>query len=523
VTDLPPGARVVAYLRDSGHSDQERSVTQQRAAVDAYCQAGDLVLVETYADEATPGGTVAGRDAFGRMIDDLRRLAPEPERGERDPAAPDAVLYWDLRRFARDQTDSAFFRADLRRRGYQLLSLADTIPNGDMAPVFEAMLAWKAEEDRRQMSRDIRRGLHDLVSARDEDGEYLNLIGGHPPAGFRAEPYQWGTRRDGSPRFTQRWVPDPDTWERVQQAWRMRAEGASYADIHRATRLFANLPSYSQMFTRTLYRGDLTYGGRVYEGWITPCVDRATWDAVQARRLPPGKHRARLGTTTYTLSGWLRCGACGLAVTGSTNKTVQGGKTYRYRRYRCTALTNRKRFSTCAFATRAEPLERAVYNALATAILTPDHVRTLLADHEHRDAERDRIQATLARIDQHLARHDTAMARLTDAVEQSGGQIARLVERLQARQRQRTRLQAERAQAQHRLEAMAPRELPPEAVDDFCAHIREVLASGEVAAVRDVIGSVVDQIIVWPDRHGTLAYTLPEELGAASGELDFFW
>jgi len=344
VTDLPPGARVVAYLRDSGHSDQERSVTQQRAAVDAYCQAGDLVLVETYADEATPGGTVAGRDAFGRMIDDLRRLAPEPERGERDPAAPDAVLYWDLRRFARDQTDSAFFRADLRRRGYQLLSLADTIPNGDMAPVFEAMLAWKAEEDRRQMSRDIRRGLHDLVSARDEDGEYLNLIGGHPPAGFRA---------DG-------------TWERVQQAWQMRAEGASYADIHRATHLFANLPSYSQMFTRTLYRGDLTYGGRVYEGWITPCVDRATWDAVQARRLPPGKHRARLGTTTYTLSGWLRCGACGLAVTGSTNKTVQGGKTYRYRRYRCTALTNRKRFSTCAFATRAEPLERAVYNALAS-------------------------------------------------------------------------------------------------------------------------------------------------------------
>ena len=82
---LPPGARVIAYLRDSGHADQERSVGQQRRAAEAYCEQHHRVLLRAFADGARPGGSVVGRDAFQQMIDYLRRLAPEPERGPRDP------------------------------------------------------------------------------------------------------------------------------------------------------------------------------------------------------------------------------------------------------------------------------------------------------------------------------------------------------------------------------------------------------------------------------------------------------
>lgn len=55
---LPPGARVVAYYRDSGHADQERSVPQQRRAAEAYCEQHQVVLLRAFADEARPGGSV---------------------------------------------------------------------------------------------------------------------------------------------------------------------------------------------------------------------------------------------------------------------------------------------------------------------------------------------------------------------------------------------------------------------------------------------------------------------------------
>ena len=75
---LPPGASVIAYARDSGGQGQDRSVAQQLAAVAAYCHDHGLVLVRTFTDEATPGSTTAGRDAFLEMVSWLRQLAPEP-------------------------------------------------------------------------------------------------------------------------------------------------------------------------------------------------------------------------------------------------------------------------------------------------------------------------------------------------------------------------------------------------------------------------------------------------------------
>nr|NIV30493.1 recombinase family protein [Anaerolineae bacterium] len=221
---LPPASTVAAYYRDSGGPEQERSVDQQRAAASEYCRQHGLVLVREFADEASPGSSIIGRDQFQAMVAWLRELAPEPERGKRLADAPDAVLCWDMKRFARDDRDSAFFRADLRRRGYALLFLSDRIPSGDMAPVFEAMLSWKAKQDLEELAKDVRRGMRSRVLAMGVDGRYLNLWPSNVPLGFRAEPWQLGQTRDGRPRTVQRLIPDKGgTWERIQRAFELRA------------------------------------------------------------------------------------------------------------------------------------------------------------------------------------------------------------------------------------------------------------------------------------------------------------
>ncbi len=106
---LPPGSRVAGYFRDSGGDEQERSVDQQRRVAEEYCQQHHLVLVKLFADEARPGSTIVGRDAFDNLIHYCRQLAPSAKR--RAPDAPDGILLWDLKRFARDRQDNAFFKA----------------------------------------------------------------------------------------------------------------------------------------------------------------------------------------------------------------------------------------------------------------------------------------------------------------------------------------------------------------------------------------------------------------------------
>ena len=173
-----------------GGDEQERSVDQQRREAEAYCARHHLVLVRVFADEARPGGTVVGREAFEELIHYCRQMAPDVRR--RSPEAPAGILLWDLKRFARNTLDNAFFKADLRRRGYELVFLSDNIPSGDIGHVYEAMLEWKAQQDLDDISKDVKRGLSDLVGTRGPDGQYLGLCPGRPPTGFRGEPTRWG-------------------------------------------------------------------------------------------------------------------------------------------------------------------------------------------------------------------------------------------------------------------------------------------------------------------------------------------
>ncbi len=69
------------------------------------------------------------------------------------------------------------------------------------------MLEWKAEQDLQDISKDV--------------------------------------KRDGTPRIVQRWVPDPETWGLCRQAWEMRVNGASYRQIHEATRLMGSIGCYT--------------------------------------------------------------------------------------------------------------------------------------------------------------------------------------------------------------------------------------------------------------------------------------
>src|SRR5512139_2121793 len=222
---FPPGSLVAAYFRDSGGEDQDQSISQQENYFRSWCAQNGLAVGAVFRDAARQGSSVAGRQAFGDMMRRFRSNAPET-----------GLVIWSYSRFARDFDDAQFYRADIRRRGYLFYSLNDDIPEGAMGRLFEAVIDWKNEQFLEDLSRDVRRGLADLVRSH-------GAVPGTPPRGFKREPVQIGARRDGRPHIAHRWVPDPDQADLVRQAFALRAAGLPLSQINRQTHLYGSLNS----------------------------------------------------------------------------------------------------------------------------------------------------------------------------------------------------------------------------------------------------------------------------------------
>ncbi len=131
---VPPSANnpAVAYLRDSGHEDQELSTDQQHAVISRYAAENHIPVLRWFIDAASPGSSTIGRRQFLGMIDYLR--APNC------PAK--TLLIWSYSRFARDIDDAQYFKADLRRRGITIQSITDPVPAGLDGRFFESAIDW---------------------------------------------------------------------------------------------------------------------------------------------------------------------------------------------------------------------------------------------------------------------------------------------------------------------------------------------------------------------------------------------
>ncbi len=264
--ELQAGARVWAYLRDSGGPSQEQSVNQQEQEVRAYCKRHNLVLVRIFSDVARSGGSVIGRADFMSMID----------LSEDETTRPRAVLIWNFARFARDYNDFVYYKATLNKRGILVQSLTDQIPIDDFAGrIVETVISLANEEKRRQTSRDVKRGLKSLVSK--------GFSPGVPPRGYVAVKVAIGERRDGMPRVVSKWEPDPVLAEYVKIAWQLRAQGKSYQEITQAThsKLYTAANSWHSFFRNKAYLGVGKSGELEVEDHHEPLITWDLWEAVQ--------------------------------------------------------------------------------------------------------------------------------------------------------------------------------------------------------------------------------------------------
>jgi DNA invertase Pin-like site-specific DNA recombinase len=385
---FPPGSSVVFYGRDSGGSEQESSLEQQEQIVRAWCAANSFRLTHIFKDEALSGSGSSRREQFQEMIVHFHNNATEA-----------GVIVWKFSRFARNLDDAQFYRADLRRRGYQVYSLKDTIPSGPEGRFFEAAIDWLNERYLIDLSSDVRRGQEHLRKT-------FRCIGGKPPFGYMRQPVQIGQHRDGSPRLASRWVINPDQATQVRRAFELRSQGATFNAIHQALHIFTSVEAYSYMLRNPIYIGHLRTNGELDENFTDLLIDLETWQQAQQHNaaIDAVWSHPRRKNSRFLLSGIARCGLCGRYLVGYTLKS----RGHRYGYYRC----NHNRSASPLYVPKtvleksvlenidqicSDPayIDAAYAGYLATIITPPEQPARLAAELKAVSADLERIVAAI--------------------------------------------------------------------------------------------------------------------------------
>lgn len=433
---LSSGSLVWLYFRDSG-GDTQDTASQEDYGM-AYCEHYKLRIDRIFKDAAISGESVIKRDEFGLMV--------EMTHGSKKPLV-DGIIYWDTKRFARNQLDSQYYKSDLRRRGYKLISLSDNIPDGEMAILYEAFLEWKAQKDREDISKDSKRGLGFIVGMKDAEGNYLSIAPGRPPTFFKGEKYDTGLRRNnGRPRIVQRWVPDPTTWDKGKLVWRMRAERASYKEIEAEVRLFPDSIApggmYTAIFRNEIYIARFHFGGQVYENFVPALATPEQWEKVQSFTYTREKGHVfnvihpKAGRGIFLLSGLCKCFYCQATVWGSRNTRPDRNTFWRF--YICSR--KKARPVDCESSqVSANRLEKRVTDVVLSQVLTMDFMDRLVEQANRFLSDTGKIEERIEAERAKLQKINSFIQSLIDTIEMKPSPT--LIKRLEEREAERDQLQ----------------------------------------------------------------------------------
>jgi site-specific DNA recombinase len=495
--ELPPGSHVWVYLRHSPGDNQ--TIDSQKSAMQVWCDEQGWIIDGWFIDEAVEGSR-EDRAQFQKMIFLARQ----------DVKHVDGIALWSFSRFARSQLDAQFYKADLRKRGYVIVSKIDDIPNNEMAPVIEAFIDWKNQRFLEDLSADVRRGLEFIV-----DLGYWP--GGVPPVGYVAnDPVVIGRKRNGEPRIAHRLMKDPALAERVALAWQMKLDGnASYEQIDAATHLYSSRQHYSHFFSNLLYAGIFVYHGDRYpknweEGAVfcEPYVSLEDFLRVQANRVQRSftVTSPRILSSDFLLSGLVVCGHClekGKRVTVTARVDKRRPDTSWY----VCGVKLRQRGSDCDLPrVSCWLLEESIIDALLTTALTPEYLMQEIKEAQRLlDERRPQLETEIVCLERDVNEKEKGVRELLRLIQKTG--MSPLLEN------EYQRANNEWLSASGRLAAMR-KEFNEESaihiseaeVREYVQDIRETLKSGEIHTRQALLRRFVRSITLYPD-HAVLEYT----------------
>ena len=310
--------------------DSFASPGEQRDRIRACCERDGLDLVEVHDEMDVSGGTpLEDRDG-------LRRAVEAIENGNADVVA---AAYFD--RLFRSLTVQAEVVERVERAGGQVLAVdIGQVTNGSAGQWLNGTMMGAVSEYQRR-----------TAGERSAEAQARAVARGVTP---------WPNVTPGYLRVKDAPLsPDPRTAPVVAEAFRMRADGATIADVRAYLAAHAVERSYHgvcSLLASRVVLGEIHFGDLVNLSAHPAIVDRDTWQRVQRVKVSRGR-RAKSDRLLARL-GVLRCGSCGSRmVVGTSNNSS-------YWIYRCPPNGDCARRVTIS----AEAVEQAVVDRVRAAL-----------------------------------------------------------------------------------------------------------------------------------------------------------
>ena len=296
---------VVIYARFSSHNQTEQSIEGQLQVCYDFAQRNDMTVIHEYIDRAI-SGTTDNRQQFQKMIADSKKRHFE------------AVLVYQLDRFARNRFDSAVNKAKLRENGVKVVSAKENISDDPSGIILESVLEGYNEYYSVELSQKIKRGMSVSIAKR-------KILGGQCPLGFKID------------KENKTYIIDEEKALIVRQIFQMYAEGESVATIidtlnsqnyTTSTGSNFNKNSLNKLLQNKKYIGSYMYKGEELEKDVFPkIVPIDIFERVQHRiekaRKAPATAKA---FEEYLLTTKLYCGHCKNMMIGVSGTSKTGKK-----------------------------------------------------------------------------------------------------------------------------------------------------------------------------------------------------
>ena len=279
-----------------------------------------LKIVETFREEGKSAKNIEGRPALKKLLVYSRK----------NKKTLGAVLVYRLDRLSRKTSDYLSIRKSLIDCNVKLISASEPTGTSPTETLLETIMASFAQHD------------NDVRSERTTNGmraRYLSgLINGKPPLGYISV--------DKFPK------EDPETWDKMRQAWDLLATGTKslreitkimndmgLRTVHLGKEKKLRVQTTQRMFRNRFYAGILTSDTYTEEvqGQHTPMISLEQFYKVQeildGRCVSKKAHNVKRtrNNKTFPLRRVVKCAECGMGLTAGWSK----GRSKKYPYYRC--------------------------------------------------------------------------------------------------------------------------------------------------------------------------------------------
>lgn len=348
---------IVIYARFSSHNQNEQSIEGQLECCYDYAKKNGYTVIKEYIDRAFTG-TNDNRPEFQRMIEDSNKKTYQ------------AVLVYQLDRFARNRYDSAIYKSKLKKNGVRVLSARENISDDASGILVEGLLESMAEYYSAELSQKIKRGMN-------INGEKCLSTGGKLALGYKADE-------------TKHIIIDEEKARYVQKIFEEYANGTSVSEINRylnenqiktSTDNLFNKNSLRTILKNKRYIGIYTYKGKEIKDGVPRIIDDDLFYRVQDM-LKKRKKASATGKAIeeYLLTTKLFCGLCREMMVGVSGTSRSGKKHFYYacknaRIKKCSKKYVQKKYieeiviQTCRNYLTDEQIEKTAHEVVAKSKL----------------------------------------------------------------------------------------------------------------------------------------------------------